>query len=137
MDQTSHISHQGIVLRCEGDRAYVTLSENAACQSCRAKGACGVQESDDHLYEVPAKGLAVGDRVMLEITSSTAFKSVALAYLVPFLLILTMVILGSVLQMDEGLAALSALGSIAIYYFLLALFFQKRQSHFNLNIHRI
>ena len=133
MDQHTHISHQGIVLRCEGNKAYVSLEANAACSSCRAKGACGVNESPDELYEVPRDSLAVGDQVLLEITSSTALRSVALAYLIPFILIVGIIIIGSVF----GIAAVGALAAIAIYYSLLAWYFHHRRMHFNLNVHRI
>lgn len=137
MDQSTHISHQGIVLRCEGSKAYVYLEANAACSSCRAKGACGVNTTSDELYEVPRNSLAVGDQVMIEITSSTALLSVSLAYLFPFLLIVAIIIVGSLFSMDEGMVAMTALGAIGIYYLGLARYFKRRQMQFNLNVRRL
>ena len=36
--------HSGVVSRVEGHSVTVTLDQNLHCESCRAKGACGVSD---------------------------------------------------------------------------------------------
>jgi sigma-E factor negative regulatory protein RseC len=114
------VKHCGDVIRIEGNSVFVRMTVNSACSACHAKGVCGVSESTEKIVEVETASAAdfnIGESVEVALLSdSMGAKSVVLAYVVPFL-VLTLMLVGSLMMgAGEGVAVLSALGGVAIYY---------------------
>lgn len=123
------VKHCGEVIRIEGNSVYVRMTVNSACSACHAKGVCGVSESTEKIVEVETASAAdfnIGESVEVALLSdSMGAKSVVLAYVVPFL-VLTLMLIGSLMMgAGEGVAVLSALGGVAIYYVVLHLLRDK------------
>ena len=123
------VKHCGEVIRIEGNSVFVRMTVNSACSACHAKGVCGVSESTEKIVEVETASAAdfnIGESVEVALLSdSMGAKSVVLAYVVPFL-VLTLMLVGSLMMgAGEGVAALSALGGVAIYYVVLHLLRDK------------
>lgn len=123
------VKHCGEVIRIEGDSVFVRMTVNSACSACHAKGVCGVSESTEKIVEVETASAAdfnIGESVEVALLSdSMGAKSVVLAYVVPFL-VLTLMLVGSLMMgAGEGVAVLSALGGVAIYYVVLHLLRDK------------
>ena len=123
------VKHCGDVIRIEGNSVFVRMTVNSACSACHAKGVCGVSESTEKIVEVETASAAdfnIGESVEVALLSdSMGAKSVVLAYVVPFL-VLTLMLVGSLMMgAGEGVAALSALGGVAIYYVVLHLLRDK------------
>ena len=123
------VKHCGEVIRIEGNSVYVRMTDNSACSACHAKGVCGVSESTEKIVEVETASAAdfnIGESVEVALLSdSMGAKSVVLAYVVPFL-VLTLMLVGSLMMgASEGVAVLSALGGVAIYYVVLHLLRDK------------
>ena len=121
--------HCGEVIRIEGNSVFVRMTVNSACSACHAKGVCGVSESTEKIVEVETASAAdfnIGESVEVALLSdSMGAKSVVLAYVVPFL-VLTLMLIGSLMMgAGEGVAVLSALGGVAIYYVVLHLLRDK------------
>ena len=123
------VKHCGEVIRIEGNSVFVRMTVNSACSACHAKGVCGVSESTEKIVEVETASAAdfnIGESVEVALLSdSMGAKSVVLAYVVPFL-VLTLMLIGSLMMgAGEGVAVLSALGGVAIYYVVLHLLRDK------------
>ena len=123
------VKHCGEVIRIEGNSVFVRMTVNSACSACHAKGVCGVSESTEKIVEVETASAAdfnIGESVEVALLSdSMGAKSVVLAYVVPFL-VLTLMLIGSLMMgACEGVAVLSALGGVAIYYVVLHLLRDK------------
>jgi sigma-E factor negative regulatory protein RseC len=123
------VKHCGEVIRIEGNSVFVRMTVNSACSACHAKGVCGVSESTEKIVEVETASAAdfnIGESVEVALLSdSMGAKSVVLAYVVPFL-VLTLMLVGSLMiGAGEGVAVLSALGGVAIYYVVLHLLRDK------------
>ena len=123
------VKHCGDVIRIEGNSVFVRMTVNSACSACHAKGVCGVSDSTEKIVEVETASAAdfnIGESVEVALLSdSMGAKSVVLAYVVPFL-VLTLMLVGSLMMgAGEGVAVLSALGGVAIYYVVLHLLRDK------------
>ena len=123
------VKHCGEVIRIEGNSVFVRMTVNSACSACHAKGVCGVSESTEKIVEVETASAAdfnIGESVEVALLSdSMGAKSVVLAYVVPFS-VLTLMLVGSLMMgAGEGVAVLSALGGVAIYYVVLHLLRDK------------
>lgn len=111
----------------------VAILQHGACSQCHAAGLCGMADIAEKAVEVPTDpyaGYGVGDEVNVVLKASMGMKAVWLAYFIP-LLILLAVILGLIgLGMSEVPAALAGIGAIAVYYFLLWLFRDKLRNEY-------
>ena len=116
------VCHKGKVIRMTPQATTVVIEQQAACAECHAAGLCGMGELSEKVIEVPADRFAtygVGDEVEVVLKASMGMKAVWLAYFIP-LLVLLAVILGLVaLGVGEVTAGLCGIGAIAMYYLLL------------------
>ena len=119
------VKHLGEVIRIDGDVVAVRMTVNSACSACHAKGVCGASEQTDKIVEVEtadASMYQVGDSVEVALLQrDMGSKSVILAYVVPFF-VLTLALVGALLLgASEGVAVLSALVGVALWYGVLYL----------------
>ena len=117
------VKHCGEVVRIDGHSVFVRMTVNSACSACHAKGVCGASEKTDKIVEVEtaaATDFQVGDSVEVALMQrDMGSTSVVLAYVVPFL-VLAAVLVGAILMgASEGMAALSALVGVALWYVVL------------------
>ena len=117
------VKHCGEVVRIDGHSVFVRMTVNSACSACHAKGVCGASEQTDKIVEVgtaAATDFQVGDSVEVALMQrDMGSTSVVLAYVVPFL-VLAAVLVGAILMgASEGMAALSALVGVALWYVVL------------------
>jgi len=111
----------------------VAILQHGACSQCHAAGLCGMADIAEKAVEVPTDPYAsygVGDQVDVVFKASMGMKAVWLAYFIP-LLILLAVILGLIgLGVAEIPAAACGIGAIAVYYFLLWLLRDKLKNEY-------
>ena len=117
------VKHCGEVVRIDGHSVFVRMTVNSSCSACHAKGVCGASEQTDKIVEVEtatATDFQVGDSVEVALMQrDMGSTSVVLAYVVPFL-VLAAVLVGAILMgASEGVAALSALVGVALWYVVL------------------
>jgi positive regulator of sigma E activity len=84
---------------------------------------CGVDESKDRIVEVAtsdAAAYSVGESVEVALASrSVGAKSVLWAYVVPFFVLLVVLVGLTMFGASEGIAALSAIAGVGVYYVVL------------------
>lgn len=113
------ISHEGVVARVSDDKVTVALIGNVHCEACNAKGACGVSEGNTKEIEVENDGsYVVNEPVNVELQKELGLKAVFWAYVFPFILVLTVLIVATNF-VKEWMAGLLALAILIPYYFML------------------
>ena len=120
------VQHHGVVESIEGDRVTVAVEPQSACAGCHARGFCGEKGKTRIItVETPyAKEYAVGERVIVALLSNRmAFSSVVWGYVVPLVVLLATLFTAKGFGADDGVAAISSIASIAIYY--VALYFAR------------
>ncbi len=120
MAKQKPIEHVGVVKAVEGDMVLVEIVAESACASCAARSACGMSESSEKQIEVhtrEASNYAVGERCVVSVERAAGLKAVVLAYCMPLLVMLVVLVACSAAGLSDGVAALSALGVVAVYYF--------------------
>ncbi|MBR4995479.1 MAG: SoxR reducing system RseC family protein [Alistipes sp.] len=119
----SNIRHCGEVVRVSADRVWVRMTVNSACSGCHARAVCGVDESKDKIVEIATSSAAdysVGESVEVALQSrSMGAKSVVLAYVVPFFVLMLLLVGLSAAGASEGVAALASIAGVGLYYLVL------------------
>ncbi len=131
------IRHEGRVLDVEGRKIRVAYHHQGGCGSCKARGKCGMVESEKREVVVEApqgEVFEVGDSVMLNVTMSMGRVAVILAYVIPLVLLVVLMFLGGVLGFAEWGVALMGLVGVALYYCVLYLLRDKIEKKINLTI---
>lgn len=120
---TNDITHNGVVARIEGNHIYVRVMQSSACETCVAKGSCSTHESKEKLIDVvsPSAGFAVGDRVLVRASAAMGMKAVVLAYVIPLVIIIAVLVLVIKAGSSELAAVVAALSAVAVYYAVLYL----------------
>jgi len=115
------ISHEGIVEDREGSRVRVKITGDAACSGCHARGACSISEEKEKSLTLPLRGtnFHVGDRVQVILAQSLGFRALFLGYILPFLLVLTTLLIISGISDNELLSGLASLSVLLPYYIAL------------------
>ena len=96
---TNSFIHSGIVSKMTDHSVIVSLSENVHCESCRAKGTCGVSDAVSKEIEVPISDLSfqLNETVSVQLKRQLGFQAVFWAYVFPFILVISTLIVCSVL----------------------------------------
>lgn len=121
---SEQVNHKGKVVKMTPQVTTVAILQHGACSQCHAAGLCGMADIAEKAVEVPTDPYAtygVGDEVEVVLKASMGMKAVWLAYFIP-LLVLLAVILGLIgLGVAEVPAGLAGIGATAVYYLLLYL----------------
>lgn len=126
------IRHTGIVSGINGELAHVQIVQSSACSACKAKSMCMSTESQQkEMDAVMLEPMQVGDQVEVEVREHLAWKAVLLAYVLPFIVMMSVIAVLDVLtSWDEAIVGTVALCSIALYYLALSQFRHRLQKQF-------
>lgn len=127
------VSHKGKVIKMTPQTTTVAILQHGACGECHAAGLCGMADLAEKAVEVetdPYATYGVGDEVEVLLKASMGMKAVWLAYFIP-LIILMVVILGlAALGVGEVVAAAAGLAAIGLYYLALYLFRDRLKNEY-------
>ena len=129
------IKHDAVVSKVTKDSVSVFIGGNVDCTACNAKAACGVSESQDkkvEIFNVDALYIE-NERVTLIMKKSLGLKAVLYAYVFPFFILLTTLLIG-VSFLSEWLAGLLSICILIPYYLVIYLSnnFLQREFSFSL-----
>ena len=115
--ETSAFIHSGVVSEIHGRSIIVSLDDNVHCESCSAKGVCGVADSASKEVEIIdcEESFKLNEPVKVMLKKELGQKAVFWAYIFPFLLMLLTLVTAS-LFLPEWLAGLLALLILIPYY---------------------
>lgn len=126
------IRHEGIVLSTNDKMAHIQIVQSSACSACKAKAMCSSSESQSkEMDALMLEPMVPGDRVEVEVREHLAWRAVLLAYVLPFIVMMSVIAVLDVLTgWDEAIVGTVALCSIALYYLALSQFRHRLQKQF-------
>lgn len=135
MNSRETIQHEGIVEHIGAESCQVRILQASACSSCSARQLCRSSESKEKLIEVRGHHptLQVGEKVTLSGSVRQGLRASYWAYVVPLVLMLIALFVGTHFGGD-GTGALAALLMLVIYYGILYLLRDKFSNSFNFEI---
>ena len=128
----SHITKNAKIIKVEPCGLTVEIEGQEACGGCALKGRCGSEGCKKSVYSFQLKDTTsyhIGDTVELVISETNGFLAVFWGYILPLMLIVT--VLSAALYLDQSEIRSGIYGIIVLipYYFGLSLFqkfFQKK-----------
>jgi len=138
MNNNKTIEHEGIVKEITDKSIIVSIIANSACLSCQIKGSCNISEVEEKEIEVINynKSFKIGEYVEVFFKESLGFKAVFLGYILPFLIVLSVLIIGEIFNTGEGLTGILSLVSLVPYYFIIYLIKNKLKKTFSFSIRK-
>ncbi|MBO4768709.1 MAG: SoxR reducing system RseC family protein [Bacteroidales bacterium] len=142
-DDRTPVTHEGVITAIGESSIIVEILNKSACAACHAKGVCSASDEKVKEVEVPltignmSAHFAVGDKVLVILSSSLTFKAVLYAYGVPLVLLLLALVIASALNLPELYVGLSGIGIVIFYYIALAFFKNKLAREFRFSIRKI
>lgn len=130
-------THEGIVKSVAEGRVEVQIEAVSACGSCAAHAHCGFAESKDKILEIPCadwQSYHEGDTVVVCIGQSRGMLAVWIAYLLPAILIIGVIVALSLARLPEGAVVAAAFATLALYILALYLLRNRIESRFTLSI---
>ncbi len=139
MNGIKTIEHKGIVKQASSNKLIVSIITNSSCASCEVKGACSASEVEEKEIEIRKFDdvYKVGEQVIVFFKESLGFRALFLGYLLPFIVLMTFLVIFTSLGYSEGVAGLIALGSLLPYYTVLYFLNKKLKSTFSFSIKKI
>ena len=133
------IRHTGVVLSTSGKMAHVEIVQTSACSACKAKSMCMSAESQQKEMDVMMlEPLQAGDKVEVMVRERLAWKAILLAYILPFIVMLTViVVLDFLTDWSEAVVGTLSLCAIALYYIGLSVFKHRLQTQFTFTARKI
>lgn len=120
MDRQS-IRHSGVIAECCDNGSYlVKIESKSACSACHAKNYCNAADMQDKIIE--AQGTAffeVGEYVFVEMDSSLAGLAVFLSFGIPFIFMITALLITYSITGSEVAGGIVSLVSLVPAYFLI------------------
>ena len=131
------IKHLGIVENIQGSHLSVRMVQTSACAACSVKGHCSSADSKDKIIDIidtAAASYQVGENVMVVGETSMGMQAVALAFIIPFVLLIFTLFLFMALIENELYAALLSLAVLVPYYYILWLNKTRLKQKFSFTI---
>ena len=123
------ISHSGIIESIHEGCVQVRILQTSACAACKVAGRCNASESKEKIIDVmnvrDISQLKVGDSVVVSASRDVANKALLLSFGVPFLILVSVLLIMLKLISEEGIAALVSLLALVPYY--VALYFLRNR----------
>lgn len=128
------VEHQGVVDYIKGKSMRVRIEQSSACRDCSSQKLCSSADKQDKLIDIPSffGSFHVGQFVVVIGKPSSGLKPVALAYVIPLILMMLGLSVSSLWLFpgNDGIAAIIALSVLILYFFLLYPFRKLIQRHF-------
>lgn len=134
----NRISHEGIITNINNDIVQIKILSKSGCVSCNIKSACNMSEMQEKIISIPRpkdKDLSIGQEVVISMGLGQANKAVIFAYVIPVIILISMIFILNIFKIDEGINALISIGTLIPYYFILFLFRNKIKRKFEYELH--
>lgn len=139
MAKSKSIEHKGRIDSINENKLTISFLAMSSCASCHAKGACtaaDMQEKSVEVYDFTNK-FQVGEEVNVVLKQTLGFRALLLGYVLPFLLVLTVLILLTAITNDEAISGLGSLAVLIPYYLGLFLLRNKIKKKFSFEVRKI
>ena len=137
MAKRNEIVHDGKIVEITPDFTTVEIIASSACSECHAKGLCGMSEEQEKVIMVPTDPYAlhkVGDEVEVMTKMSMGMKAVWISYVIPLAVLMILILTLSTFIDSQVVCGLSAVGGVALYYFVIWLLRARLETEFTFYI---
>lgn len=126
------IEHQGVIISIDDKVAHVKIEQTSACASCHVKSVCGASEKSEKIIDANLMdaSLKIGDQVTVIGQKSLGIQAILLAYVLPFIVIVSMLFIVNIFTTNELVIGTCALASLIPYFAVLRLMRNKIQAKF-------
>lgn len=123
----THVKHEGIVDRIDGETVYVRITQHSACSGCHVQSMCTVSDRSEKIIETTCRtaDLRSGQHVWVVGNEAMSSEALRLAFLYPFLVLCCALGIATLCTDNEITAGVVSLCSLVPYYFVLFLFRRK------------
>lgn len=129
------ISHSGRIVKIDSKLITVEIISESACASCHAAALCGMSEAKSKLVDVPSElGYSVGEEVWINMKKTMGMKAVAVAYVYPLFVLVAALLICIAAGVAELSSGLIAIGTVALYYFVIYLLRGKLKNEYTFYI---
>lgn len=120
------MTEQGIVISSKDNFAEVRIERNSACGKC---GKCGMSEKQKHVdfFVENVVDAQVGDVVELDIPEANTARLALVAYILPLIPALLLMLMSILLSWHEGFSILLFFAGLAIGFVIVALIDRRRK----------
>ena len=117
----------------------VNIVNQSACSTCHAQSACTVSDFQDKEIEITnfSKSFVPGQEVTVVFQESKGFIALFYGYVLPFILVLSTLIITLTISNNELLAGLLSLAILIPYYITLYFFRHLLKKVFNFEVEEI
>ncbi|MDR1582385.1 MAG: SoxR reducing system RseC family protein [Prevotellaceae bacterium] len=131
-------SRPGIVSEITDTNIAVNIMSVSACSECSANEMCSAFERREKIVFVPNVGQDVqcGDKVNVMMKISMGMKAVLLAYFMPVIIVMAMLLFLLEVGAGEFYAGVISLVSLVGYYFVIYLVREKLKKQFSFYIEK-
>jgi positive regulator of sigma E activity len=137
--KSGEISHTGLIKSIDGNNIKVMILSKSACSACHSKGMCNMSEMEEKIIDIynnDHNNYNVGDSVEVLMSLSMGNKAILLGYGIPFIVLLTSLIVFNKIFDNEGLAGLFTIIALIFYYLILSIFRKRISKTFTFKIKR-
>ena len=134
---SNKIKHSGVIEKIMDDCIQVRIVQTSACAACKVAGYCNASESKEKLidvYHADSHRLNVGDAVTVTASTEVAAHALLLGFGLPFVVMVTVLVVVLQTTGSEGRAALSGLLALVPYYAVLYLFRNRLRDKLSFSI---
>lgn len=142
MEKIENISHEGKIVDISEEYISVEIINKSACSGCHAKSVCVASDQSVKIIDIPytlgtlVDDYKVGDEVNVILKSSLAADAIWIAYVFPLVALFLAIFILSSIGLAEIAVGLGAIGTVAVYYAVLAFFRNKLSRIFTFSIEK-
>lgn len=134
------IEHSGVVKGSTEQFISVELLSKTQCKSCSAKSVCSLGTDESKIIEVPNSGFKtfnIGETVNVKMLRSMGIKALWIAYLIPLLILIFVMIIMSLFISNELIIGLSIISTVGLYYLFIWFFRNKLKNEFIFEVEKL
>jgi sigma-E factor negative regulatory protein RseC len=129
------IEHAGIVQENNEKTVTVKISPRSACSGCEAERSCSLSGREEKIIEIAGSSeVKPGDQVTVIMKKSAGYTAVFLSYIVPLLLMVTILVVMIGLSASELAAGLVSILALVPYFGLIRMFSKRLNKQFSFEI---
>lgn len=134
-DKSGTIDHIGIVQKVEAGSVIVSIISSSACSGCHTESYCTLSGKKEKIIEVRGNyDVKPGDSVTVVMKQSMGHVAVILGYLLPFISVITALIILISFNVSELISGLISMSILIPYYSTLYLFRQRINKKFTFTL---
>ena len=139
MDSSPCIEQKGVIEEIIDGKAKVRISSFVACANCHVKAACGIPEGTTRIIIAPLLGenFNKGESVYINMKRSMGIKAALIAYILPFIIVISTLLILSMFDLEELITGLISLAILIPYFSGLFLFRDRLKRSFIFTLRKV